>query len=114
MWSTERRSRIITGFEIDKKTSLLYHQTHQTHDLSSRIVVLCLSSFFFGYALAYLPSCPQSALALSFGSDITNPYLFGALLSMLPFGAAIGSLASGFLMSEHSRKYIRLNEGRSC
>lgn len=60
------------------------------HSLSRVVITLCISTFYFGYSLAYLSSCSQPVLAPQFGDYVFQGGVFGPLLALISFGAAIG------------------------
>jgi hypothetical protein len=68
------------------------------------VVLLCFSTYFFGYALTYLPTCSPTVLKKPFGIQITYGSVFGPCLGMIPLGAALGVILAKSLMKNYSRK----------
>lgn len=69
-------------------------------------MVLCLSSFYFGFNLTAISSTnlKNNNLTAYFGAQAGSNSVIGGIIGALPVGAAIGALIAPFFMAFLSRK----------
>jgi len=79
------------------------------HSLTGVVITLCISTYYFGFSLAYLSSCSQPVLAPQFGNQVLEGSFFGPLLALISFGAAIGVGVCKLTMNSFSRRYLLTN-----
>lgn len=72
--------------------------------LTCIIIIISLSSFYFGFSLTYLETISDAVLIEFYGNVIeesgTRPVLTGAM----PIGAIFGSLFANILMKRFTRR----------
>ena len=59
---------------------------------------IALSSFFFGYAMVYLPSIDFDAIYKMYGIQINKQFAQGILVACVPIGGGLGAVSSSLLI----------------
>ncbi len=69
MYTTIKKSKLVTrlSLEQDFSSKKKVQRYRNESSLDGRVVILCLSTFFFGYSLTYLPALANYLYAPSFG-----------------------------------------------
>lgn len=67
---------------------------------------IALSSFFFGYAMVYLPAIDFGAIYKLYGIQINKQMAQGILVACVPIGGGLGAVSSSLLIDRFSRRYL--------
>lgn len=51
MWATSKKSRMVSQLEVESSASDQPTRIRDIHSIEGRVVVLCLSTWYFGVAL---------------------------------------------------------------
>lgn len=80
-------------------------KTYKSFSKLIRMVLnLCFSSFYFGYALAYLGTFDFENIVPIFSITMDKETAQGLLNGCVPIGAGIGALSSSILLRKFSRR----------
>lgn len=74
--------------------------------LRLKISLLCLSTFYWGFCLAYLSTLSTQTLINVFGEECRSSTVRGFLIGVLTLGAAVGAFTSPFWMKCLTRRYF--------
>jgi len=66
--------------------------------------VLCLTTFYCGYCLAYIAALGAENVVIVYGPVTTIPIVKAFLLSCLPFGVTFGTFLSPWIIPLASRR----------
>lgn len=66
--------------------------------------VLCLSTFYCGYCLAYITALGSANLAIVYGEVTLKPAVKAFLISAVPFGVTFGTFLNPFILPLASRR----------
>ncbi len=72
--------------------------------LRVKIMIVCLSTFYFGYCLNYLSIISSSTMIEFFGSESQQSTVKGFLIGVLSLGAALGAFIAPFFMKCLTRR----------
>lgn len=66
--------------------------------------VLCLTTFYCGYCLAYITALGSENLAIVYGEVTKLPVLKAFLISSVPWGVCIGTFLNPYILPKASRR----------
>ena len=72
------------------------------------ISTIALSSFYFGYAMVYLPAMDFQSIYTLYHIPISYSVAQGILVACVPIGGGIGAVSSSLLIQKFSRRYWNL------
>ena len=75
---------------------------------------IALSSFYFGYAMVYLPAIDFSAIYKLYSIPINYQVAQGILVASIAIGGGLGAVSSSLLISSFSRRYHFILSFRNC
>lgn len=67
MWATSKKSRMVSQLELDPTGSEQPVKVRDIHSVQGRVVVLCLSTWFFGVALTEISDITPYIWVYDFG-----------------------------------------------
>jgi hypothetical protein len=70
---------------------------------------IALSSFYFGYCIAYLGTLPIHTIKKVFTTEMEDATTQGLLNGCIPIGALFGALSCSFFLKRFSRRYQLMN-----
>lgn len=70
------------------------------------ISTIALSSFYFGYAMVYLPAMDFQAIYSLYNINISYSVAQGILVACVPIGGGLGAVSSSLLIQKFSRRYL--------
>lgn len=73
-------------------------------DILMIIFNIALSSFYFGYAMVYLPAIDFAAIYKLYGIQINYQVAQGILVACVPIGGGLGAVSSSILLEKFSRR----------
>jgi hypothetical protein len=71
-----------------------------------QIMVVSLSSFYFGYCMVYLSSIDFLTIISIYHITLDRNFAQGMLFACIPIGGAIGAMISGIFIARFSRRYL--------
>lgn len=66
--------------------------------------VLCLSTFYCGYCLAYITALGSNNLGIVYGEVTKIPVVKAFLISSVPWGVALGTFINPYIIPKASRR----------
>lgn len=72
------------------------------------ISTIALSSFYFGYAMVYLPAIDFQSIYALYNISLSYSVAQGILVACVPIGGGLGAVSSSLLVEKFSRRYACL------
>ena len=66
--------------------------------------ILCLTTFYCGYCLAYITALGSTNLAIVYGEITKKPVVKAFLISAVPFGVTFGTFLNPYILPRASRR----------
>jgi hypothetical protein len=71
-----------------------------------QIMVVSISSFYFGYALVYLSAIDFLTVLSVYHVTLDRGLAQGMLFACIPIGGVVGAMMSGIFVNRFSRRYF--------
>ncbi len=107
MYTTAKKSRMISQLELDTSGSKEEEKKRKIRGLDSverRVVVLCLTTWHFGYCFTYMSPLGPNNLGPIYGPFMGSEEGIGPCFGLIPFGAAVGVVVANLLINKLSRR----------
>lgn len=70
------------------------------------LTVLCLTTFYCGYILAYITALGSENVVIVYGQITLEPVVKAFLISSVPFGVTFGMFLNPWVLPLASRRYL--------
>lgn len=66
--------------------------------------VLCMTTFYCGYCMAYIAALGANNVSIVYGSVTKEPVVKAFLLAVLPYGITLGTFLSPWVLTKTTRR----------
>lgn len=86
--------------------SIKHDKYQNTGKLTSIVILICMSTLYYGLCLSMISAINSTILKKYFGEWAGETSTIGLLIGFFPIGGAIGALSGRFFIKYFTRKYI--------
>jgi hypothetical protein len=111
MYTTSKKSKMISQLELDSSSQAEPARVRDVQSVEGRVVVLCLTTWYFGYVFCEMSPLGPAVLKPVFGDFMSKEEGVGPCFGLIPLGAAAGVIMANLLIDHISRKYLHPHPG---